>query len=206
MIMTLFIQLVRRIALFLGGLILFLATPLLSPCQVLDEFYALQSGNRVILNFTMKQGNTCNGIDIHRSTDSLQFDGIGSIEGVCGSASFDIPYSFVDESPRLNAINYYRLDLKQLGYSEVISLHVYDHSKKLQLFPIPAGEVVKCYSSEGISGSAAITVFGIDGRIYMESVQRENPFDLDVSTLSQGSYILKYESGSTNIALPLIIQ
>jgi len=188
------------------GLVLFLATPFLSRGQVVDGFYALQSGNRVVLNFNMKQGNFCNGIDILHSTDSIHYAAIGSIEGVCGSASFDIPYSYVDESPRINAINYYRLDLKQLGYSEVVSLHVYDHSKKLQLFPNPAREVVKCYSSEGISGSASVTILGADGRIYMESVRTENPFDLDVSSLVQGTYILKYESGSTNIALPLLIQ
>ena len=195
-----------RMTLFLRVLMLFLFTPLLSRSQVVDGFYALQSGNRVVLHFTMKQGNTCNGIDILHSTDSLNYSIVGSIEGVCGSASFDIPYSYIDESPRINAINYYRLDLKQLGYSDIVSLHVYDHSKRLQLFPNPATEVVRCYSSEGISGSAAITVSGIDGKVHMQSVQTENPFDLDISFLSQGSYILKYESGSTNLALPLYIQ
>ena len=49
------------------------------------QFSAVQVETKVQLNFTIKAGNTCNGIEIFRSPDSVNFSLIGDIQGVCGS-------------------------------------------------------------------------------------------------------------------------
>src|SRR5437870_3891883 len=85
---------------------------------LLPVFEAIQVENRVQLNFTISAGNTCNGIQIFRSPDAVNFIEIGDIQGVCGSSDRSESYFFIDQAPLKNKTNYYRLQLGTLGSSE----------------------------------------------------------------------------------------
>ncbi len=89
---------------------------------ILEKFTATEVNDDIVLNWTIEQGSTCNGIDITRSSDSLNFILIGDIEGICGDQEKSIPYTFVDENPIRNQINYYRLELGSVGSSDIISI------------------------------------------------------------------------------------
>ncbi len=88
---------------------------------VIGYFNATELNGRVFLTWNIKQGNTCNGVKVEHSVDSVNFAEIGSIEGVCGSNSANVAYEFTHHNPTLNAVNYYRLLLGGVGYSWVIS-------------------------------------------------------------------------------------
>lgn len=83
-----------------------------------------QFENSVVVKWTLISGSTCNGTIIERSTDSIHYEPIGSIDGICGSANFNIPYEFTDNSPVRNTRNFYRLEFGRVGFSESLSVFV----------------------------------------------------------------------------------
>ncbi|MFZ9029029.1 MAG: T9SS type A sorting domain-containing protein [Crocinitomicaceae bacterium] len=89
--------------------------------SVVGYFNATELNGRILLTWNIKQGNTCNGVKVEHSIDSLNFSEIGSIEGVCGSNTANVAYEFTHQNPTLNAVNYYRLLMGGIGYSWVIS-------------------------------------------------------------------------------------
>jgi len=85
---------------------------------ILSRFQAFKDKNRVILNWTIRQGNSCVGIGIFRSTDSIHFETIGEIQGICGSFDAAQNFTFIDENPVKNKTNYYVLELGFTGKTE----------------------------------------------------------------------------------------
>ena len=94
--------------------------------DVLEYFNASKFNEKVLLTWSITQGNTCNGIKILRSIDSVNFSQISSIEGVCGSTQASVSYDFTDLDPVKNERNYYRLQLGSLGFSWIVSVEVVD--------------------------------------------------------------------------------
>ncbi|MGY8927636.1 MAG: hypothetical protein ACKVJC_10130, partial [Flavobacteriales bacterium] len=54
--------------------------------DVISHFSATEFNGKVLLTFAITQGNTCNGVVILHSTDSVNFTQVESIEGICGSS------------------------------------------------------------------------------------------------------------------------
>lgn len=111
------------------GLIIFIFLSVANPhlfaqqADVLDRFTTIQTEETILFNWVIASGSTCNGIRILRSEDSLSFNQIGEILGICGSRSSPIPYSFTDASPIANKTNYYKLQLgDQRNYSNVLAV------------------------------------------------------------------------------------
>jgi hypothetical protein len=75
----------------------------------LNYFFANQFNNKVELSWEVKQGSTCNGMQIERSTDSVNYSFIGEIPGVCGSTASAQKFQFTDISPMPFQKNYYRI-------------------------------------------------------------------------------------------------
>lgn len=84
---------------------------------ILSKFIGVQQDDRVFLRWTIKSGEQCDGIRIFRSTDTTGFRLIGEIPGVCGSSINEVSYTFFDEAPKPNQINYYRLEMGNQGFS-----------------------------------------------------------------------------------------
>lgn len=108
----------QRILLTLSFLSLFLASNFSQSHWFIDDFKGIKTNGKVILNWTIKKDNTCNGILILRSTDNSDFEVIGRIEGICGSSDSAQDYTFVDEEPILNKTNYYKLEFGLFGKTE----------------------------------------------------------------------------------------
>ena len=68
----------------------------------------------------------CNGLGIQRSVNGLNFNTIGFIEGVCGSLTEAVRYTFTDSMPPVSSTVYYRIDLGPYGFSDITSLFVVD--------------------------------------------------------------------------------
>ena len=94
--------------------------------DVVLNFSATEFNGKVLLTWSVTQGNTCNGILILHGTDTLNYSQIGSIEGICGSTAEVIKYQFTDISPNVNQTNYYRLSLGGIGFSYPVIVDVID--------------------------------------------------------------------------------
>ena len=92
----------------------------------LDYFNIFEYNNQVFVDITLSPGNTCNGIKLWRSTDSLNFIEVVYLDGVCGNSSYSTTYNLVDSSPILNSLNYYKVQYGSNILSEIYEILVLD--------------------------------------------------------------------------------
>lgn len=96
--------------------------------HILRNFYGTVSDDGIVLRWTIRGGNQCDGTIISRAADNLNFDKVGEIPGICGGAD-DQSYLFEDLAPVENQINYYRLDFGQLGPSTALEVAFYNYNQ-----------------------------------------------------------------------------
>lgn len=154
-------------------------------------FKVQQAGNTVKIEFTIPGGITCNGMDVLRSTDSVNFELALSIAGVCGSTSDDVFYSFTDEQPILNSDNFYKIDLKQIGYSNTLKIHVFDQTFNTSVFPNPAKSSAEVFFSPDYGRSADVIVFSLEGKMVIQKTNVGNSFSIGTEFLEKGVYYLQ---------------
>jgi len=99
---------------------------------ILGKFSISENNGDVYLSWSIIAGSSCNGIQIYRSIDSINFSQIGDIPGVCGSVDFTQTYDFTDNNPVKNKVNYYRLELGNQDFSQIVSIEIIDISSLKQ--------------------------------------------------------------------------
>jgi len=162
-----------------------------SPAQEteLDYFEANQNQEQVLLKWAISRGSVCNGITITRSSDSLYFQTIGRIEGVCGSPDFQQPYSFVDETPLKNKKAFYRLELGVTDFSDIISFTLIDKNEKgYQIIPNPIQNQGRIYFNNPFREEFILSLFSINGSLLLQGSSREEYFQINSSELKNGIY------------------
>jgi hypothetical protein len=159
--------------------------------ESLDAINALENNAKVYLRWTMKSGNTCNGIRIYRSLDSTNFNTIGQINGICGSSTESISYDFIDESPTLNAVNYYTIELGSLGFSKVISVEVLDFKSGILVRPQPSQANVELVFKNELSDVYSIQIYNLQGKVLLEKSGNSDRFNIDLSYHPNGIYLYK---------------
>jgi len=159
--------------------------------ESLDAINALENNSKVYLRWTMKSGNTCNGIRIYRSLDSINFNTIGQINGICGSSTESISYDFIDESPALNAVNYYTIELGSLGFSKVISVEVLDFKSGILVRPQPSQTNVELVFKNELSDVYSIQIYNLQGKVLLEKSGNSDRFNIDLSYHPNGIYVYK---------------
>ncbi|REJ80196.1 MAG: T9SS C-terminal target domain-containing protein [Bacteroidetes bacterium] len=161
-----------------------------SKAQYLSTFTAVQIGAEVELSIVVAAGNTCNGMNILRSPDGINYSEIGNIAGICGSTSEDVKYSWTDTDPLRNSVNYYRIDLITLGYSlpvTVFYLH-FDKSPVL-MYPNPVTSNSNVYLNIGRNDVFDVLIYSVEGRLVKSiSGVRGNHFMISAEDFIPGMY------------------
>jgi hypothetical protein len=162
------------------------------------QFSVIQIENKVQLDFTIKSGNTCNGIGVYRSADSINFSLIGDIEGVCGSADKNESYSFTDYSPLKNSKNYYRLHPGMLPTSGVAGVFYLDLSEnEVLVYPNPVTYASSIFSLNPSHEERTLNVFSREGKhVYKSEPSRTNSFPLPDDFFIPGIYYFTISSGN----------
>jgi hypothetical protein len=157
--------------------------------DVIDYLNASEFNGKVLLSWSILQGNTCNGVQVLHSLDSVNFTQIGSIEGICGSTLESIEYEFTDISPEKNAINYYRLSLGGIGFSWIVNTEVIDLGANASLIrPNPINETAELHFDNDTSSEMWLNVYSDSGvLIHTESTTSEL-FILQKGDFSPGIY------------------
>jgi Secretion system C-terminal sorting domain len=159
--------------------------------ESLDAISAIENDSKVYLRWTMKSGSTCNGIRIYRSKDSTSFNTIGQINGICGSSTESISYDFVDESPVLNAVNYYTIELGSLGFSKVISVEVFDFKNGILIRPQPTSSSVELVFRNDLNEKYTLQVLNLQGKVMHEKSNNSDRFQVDMNFYPMGVYVYK---------------
>jgi hypothetical protein len=160
------------------------------PVSYLGRFDGSEVNDQVFLQWQMLAGNVCQGIDIYRSADSLQFDLIGHISGDCGNISEPVDFNFTDPAPLPNQKNYYRLELGLLGLSHIIPVFVNDPGENnMLLYPNPAGDQVKILFRNDGNLPAQLGVFNAQGMQVFATDLRGDAYVLHTHNLPAGNYL-----------------
>lgn len=166
---------------------------------ILDQFSAQNISGKVLLSWTIKSGNTCNGIRIYRSVDSLIYKEIGDIQGVCGSSSFAVNYTYQDDSPAVNKVNYYRLNLGGQGLTNTVSVQVIDVGQNdYFLAQNPIGVETKLYFKNLTGEPFFLTTYSANGIHKTIKETSADYFELNQLDYSSGLYYFVLSNSSTN--------
>ena len=172
----------------------------------LAYFNASENNEEVLLKWAISKGETCNGILITRSSDAINFEAVGQIEGVCGSPDFQQPYTFVDTSPLQNTIAYYRLELGISSFSDIISIELVSKNEKgYQVRPQPMNNNGKVYFDNSTGDEWILKVFNINAQLIFEDKTKNDFVELNTRDWPPGLFVFILSSGSTNIQGKLMI-
>ncbi len=164
---------------------------LCSPCVVLKSqavlnYFKLQLDEKqVILNWELTIGNTCDGIEIQHSVDSIQFIKIGEISGVCGSKTESIDYQFRHSNPIQNRKNYYRLALGGFGNQYTESIAVYHYKNGVYLTPNPVRDLIQLRIEDPTKLS----------KISITNMFGQNIFEIQPVNMFQNIVVNQWQSG-----------
>ncbi len=152
---------------------------------LLEDFKTIKDKQRVILTWTIKKGNTCAGTGILRSVDNIQYEVIGEITGICGNAEFAQSYSFIDEFPVKNKINYYILELGFAGKtSPAIPVEIIDFQDKTsKVIPNPMHSYGKILFNNPNNEKHQLYLYNNYGKLVLTVVTLEDFFLIDWNDL-----------------------
>ena len=163
--------------------------------SILERFTISQSQGKVLLTWIIEEGSTCNGIDILRSTDSLNFTEIGHIEGICGDEEKSVTYKHVDENPTGNATNFYRLKLGSVGTSDIVSIDIITIGENgYTIRPNPFSFESHIYLNNENGDVHELKVYNLEGRLTLKKQSQINVFELKREHMSPGMYLFTIEN------------
>lgn len=155
----------------------------------LKYFFAAANNNKAYLRWSMSAGNVCNGIDIFRSTDGINYNKIGEIFGVCGSNDSSQAFEYIDDSPIVNKTNYYRLTFGGRSHTHDASVYVLAENSII-LYPNPTFNTSTLRFSNSSGESSTLNVYDLAGRLITTGNTSGNNYKLETSAWHTGLYIL----------------
>lgn len=165
------------------------------------RFSVVQLGTGVRVEVTLQAGFTCNGIQLLRSTDSVQFETAALIGGVCGSSSEEVSYDFYDAQPLNGQRLYYSLLLGGRIPSEVLSVRLLDFSKTgFVMWPNPARERLQLQIDNEQEQLFELQLVDLRGSVLVGWELRGSAFDLPLPLLPAGLYLVRLQNRSSGQA------
>lgn len=178
---------------------LFLCLPfyLVSSAQNAPElasYTATFTHGNVLVNWTIKSGNTCNGARLYHSTDSIHYNLIHEVFGVCGNISEEESYFFLHTQPGLNQSNYYRLELGTDQNFWITRIWVpLDGANVLNVWPSPAHETIYAGWENKTYESYHLRITDFQGKRMYESLTRESFYSTSVQGYRPGLYLISVQ-------------
>lgn len=163
------------------------------------NFRAEELNGNVYLTWSVKQGFTCNGIDVYRSIDSVHYTKIGDIEGICGSSAASIAYDFTDQFPEKNTRNFYRLSLGGVINSHAISIDIIDiYANKYLIVPNPVNFESNLHFENASSALCVLTTMDGRGVQLISETSTGEVFQLHADDYASGTYWFRIDYGNGN--------
>lgn len=163
-----------------------------------NYFYAQIIGESVVLNFELRTGAICFGIQIERRSEQDNFEQIGVIPGICGSEDHPVSFVFRDENPLTNQRSFYRLIFNELGISREIEIFVPDLSEKQYSVAIePNSQKLAVFFRNTLGQTVRINFFSLQGQTLYETNAQSNYIIIPYFLLTEKFIVfrLSFENG-----------
>ncbi|MBP7388756.1 MAG: hypothetical protein KA841_00050 [Chitinophagales bacterium] len=167
-----------------------------------------ENSGRVSLDWQIGAGNTCNGTIILHSIDSVEFNPIGEIVGICGSTTEPTNYTFNHSNPQKNRTNYYRLMFGGTGLSQTISIRVIDIPVGYLLGQNPFSNFATIYFANENKKFYRLSVYALNGNLLLTTETTLNSFQFSTQEFINGQYLFSIglSSSSPDIKGKFLIQ
>lgn len=161
----------------------------------LTAFTANLEDQGTLLNWQTASEENNDYFQVERSVDGRNFFAIGQVDGN-GSTNVALSYDYLDPSPAIGK-NYYRL--KQVDYngafeySKTIAVEVKSVQNKLSVLPNPTDSEMTLSLAKATEQDTNIEIFTAYGQLVFMTILEKDQHtkDLDLSTLSAGTYLLR---------------
>ncbi|KAA5537353.1 T9SS type A sorting domain-containing protein [Taibaiella lutea] len=166
----------------------------------LSSFTGRNAGAVNILNWTTANEKDASHFDIMRSNDGSKFEKLTTVNAQ--NVSTGSKYEFTDVKP-FEGRNFYRLNMVDANgksvLSDVVILSVKSSAGlSLVASPNPVNQTLNVSVNGKIDGKATIQVIDITGKIIQKIQVSSNDTNIDMSALSNGTYIIKYNDNSNS--------
>lgn len=173
---------------------------------LIENFTGTQFNNSIVLNFTLVKGNTCTDTEIQRSTDGINFIVINTIAGICGSTQENISYSITDNSPVANSYNYYRINLRSLGFSDIIKVRYIDFSASNALVIYNSQQQLSTLFYKNPSAKKIeFEILNQHGMKIYSGTSNTSEWNVSTSAWPRGLYFIKFMNGDVAITRKLMV-
>ena len=164
----------------------------------LTSFDAHSDNGKNILEWNTASEINNDHFEIQRFDDSKKWNTIGEVAGH-GTTNEKQFYSFTDGSVQTSGDVYYRL--KQVDYngafkySEIRRINIEKQNITTKIFPNPAREIINVsFINDGVSRN--VKIFDMQGICVYSTSCNSFQKQIDISSLSNGMYILRTYSGN----------
>lgn len=124
---------------------------------------------RILVAWTMQGGSTCDGSEVLRSINGGDFAAVHRLEGICGDAVLDVPFSWMDGAPPELSKLSYRIKLGNEGFSSTKTVDFAQLTTGQQrFFPSPMREEATLLLNVPASARVDLLIFDMNGRIVWE--------------------------------------
>jgi hypothetical protein len=140
------------------------------------DYFLTELDGGVRVDWTIQGGNTCDGQEIERSTNGVDFQAVHRIEGICGDPAFAVPFHWFDITvPEFSSLHY-RIKLGAQGYSSVKSI-VFDQltSSSQRFFPSPVEEQATLLINVPASATVELRILDMTGKEIMNDLAATGP-------------------------------
>lgn len=176
---------------------------------LLESFKAIQIKDEVRLDFGIKGGSSCQGVQLERSLDGDDYEVVDLIPGVCGGSEFIEYYAVYDSTPVKNQLMYYRLELGQQGITTPLTFRYIPLKNGINIYPNPSSSAQEVRISNPFRLSFTVLVLSPLGEeiVRIPSLNLDT-FLLDSSELGKGIYLVKIfsEEGGNEIYTSRIVR
>jgi len=160
--------------------------------NIVSYFYGKHIGESVVLNFEMRAGNSCFGIQIERRSGNNNFAQIGVISGVCGNEDYPEQYVFIDDAPIKNTLLFYRLIFNGLGISQELEILVPNYLEAGYTVALdPNTNQLALYFRNPLEVEVDLVVHDTFGRVVYELSTNQNYFLLSEIPLNNALFFFR---------------
>lgn len=172
--------------------------------QLYENFELEQFQESIFISWTMTTGSTCNGIEIQRSSDSINFVKIHEIQGVCGSSTKKVHYNFTDYEAQKNQKYFYRLKLGTQGVSEIKSISFFTTlGKSVLIYPNPVKSIINIILQE--DNFNEMMIVSLSGKLlYKEEITNQKIIQYPID-LPKGVYLFQFVDNTEIITSKVIV-
>lgn len=148
----------------------------------LASFTVVPQEGRVLVEWVMRGGSTCDGAAVERSANGGPFAVVHRIEGLCGDPAVEVPFAWVDaDPPELSELRY-RIVFADQGRSSEKGVRFQQLTRSdLRIYPTPTAGAATLLVRASAAARVHLRVLDAAGRLVLEQpglTGREHAIDL----------------------------